>query len=135
MKKREENEMPYRKHWSQINASHNMTDHRPEEERKDGGISPAMSHPQEQGSKQSQPVASKRKQERPQGHDRYVMTAKAAEILCLSPRTLERMRIDGTGPKFSKAGGGLRSRVLYKVGDLHKWLEAQSFHSTSEYGE
>jgi hypothetical protein len=43
------------------------------------------------------------------------------------------MRVEGTGPRYSKAGGGIRSRVLYKVSDLYAWLEGMSFTSTSEY--
>jgi len=65
--------------------------------------------------------------------DKYLMTVEAAEFLRLSPRTLERMRVDGTGPRFLKAGPGLRARVLYRQSDLEAWLESFSFASTSEY--
>jgi hypothetical protein len=64
----------------------------------------------------------------------YLTTAQAAEILCLSARTLERMRIDGSGPPFLKAGGGKRSRVLYMLADIDAWLAGHRFGSTSEYG-
>ncbi len=63
----------------------------------------------------------------------YLTTIQAALILTLSPRTLERMRVEGGGPLFYKAGPGKRSRVLYSKSDLIKWLEARSFGSTSEY--
>jgi len=43
------------------------------------------------------------------------------------------MRVDGTGPRFLKAGPGLRARVLYRQSDLEVWLESFSYGSTSEY--
>ncbi len=61
-------------------------------------------------------------------------TVEAAAYLRLSPRTLERFRVEGTGPKFLKAGAGKRARVLYEPGELHKWLTGFTYSSTSEYG-
>ena len=63
----------------------------------------------------------------------YLTSDEAAAVLRLSPRTLERMRVMGNGPRFLKAGRGKRSRVLYKHADLISWLEDSSFSSTSEY--
>lgn len=63
----------------------------------------------------------------------FLTTAEAAEVLRLSPRTLERFRVEGTGPKFLKAGGGKRARVLYDPEELRHWLAAFSYGSTSEY--
>jgi len=62
-----------------------------------------------------------------------LMTNEAADFLRLSARTLERMRVEGTGPRFLKAGPGLRARVLYRQTDLEDWLASYSFASTSEY--
>lgn len=62
----------------------------------------------------------------------YLTTPEAAEFLRLSPKTLERMRVDGSGPTFLKAGPGLRSRVLYRKSDLVGWLEGFAYGSTSE---
>ncbi len=64
----------------------------------------------------------------------YLTTLEAAEVLRVSARTLERMRVEGTGPRFMKAGRGKRSRVLYKQSDIVDWVEGKTFHSTSEYG-
>ena len=61
-------------------------------------------------------------------------TNEAAQLLRLSGRTLERMRVDGTGPRFNKLGPGLRSRVVYRKTDLIAWLESFGYGSTSEYG-
>ena len=63
----------------------------------------------------------------------YLNSQEAADILRISVRTLERMRVEGTGPKYLKAGAGTRSRVLYRLADLDTWLDTRSFSSTSEY--
>jgi predicted DNA-binding transcriptional regulator AlpA len=63
----------------------------------------------------------------------FLISTEAAELLRISKRTLERMRVDGTGPRYLKAGPGKRSRVLYRESDILAWLERRSFGSTSEY--
>ena len=65
----------------------------------------------------------------------YIDTTEAADMLRLSPRTLERMRIEGCGPRFLKAGPGIRAKVLYRPEDVRQWLEAITYGSTSEYGK
>ncbi|MDQ8698159.1 helix-turn-helix domain-containing protein [Hyphomicrobium sp. LHD-15] len=67
-------------------------------------------------------------------HNEQLLTTKeAARYLRLSSRTLEGFRVRGIGPRFIKAGSGLRSRVLYHPADIRAWLERR-FSSTSEYG-
>ncbi len=56
-------------------------------------------------------------------------------MLRISRRTLERMRVEGTGPRYLKVGPGKRSRVLYRQGDVMDWLDRFQFGSTSEYGQ
>ena len=51
-----------------------------------------------------------------------------AEVVRMSVRTLERRRLDGTGPKFVKLGG----RVLYRPEDVSAWADARTFASTAE---
>jgi len=63
----------------------------------------------------------------------YLTTTEAARYVRLSARTLERFRVEGTGPKYTKAGPGKRARVLYRHSDLEDWLDGYSFRSTSEY--
>jgi predicted DNA-binding transcriptional regulator AlpA len=63
----------------------------------------------------------------------FFTSPEAAALLRVSRRTLERMRVEGTGPRFLKVGPGKRSRVLYRQSDLLAWLNAQSYASTSEY--
>ena len=48
--------------------------------------------------------------------------------LNISERTLERMRHDGTGPRFTKAG----RKVLYRADHVENWLTDRSFASTAE---
>ena len=60
-------------------------------------------------------------------------TAEAAGRLRLSPRTLERLRVSGEGPRYMKAGPGRRARVFYLGSDLEAWLAQFRFGSTSEY--
>lgn len=47
---------------------------------------------------------------------------------CLSPRTLERWRWLGVGPKFLKIGG----KVLYRLEDIESYENTHLLHSTSE---
>ena len=61
-------------------------------------------------------------------------TIEVAGMLRISRRTLERMRVDGTGPRYLKVGPGKRSRVLYRQSDVEAWLGKFNFGSTSEYG-
>ncbi|QUS38627.1 DNA-binding protein [Tardiphaga alba] len=51
----------------------------------------------------------------------------AAKILKLSTRTLERLRVNGNGPKYSKLGGVIR----YQPACLTEWVDACSRQSTS----
>ncbi len=64
----------------------------------------------------------------------FLTTIEVAEMLRISRRTLERMRVDGTGPRYVKVGPGKRSRVLYRQTDVEAWLSRFNFGSTSEYG-
>ena len=63
----------------------------------------------------------------------YLTADEAADHLRVSAKTLERWRVEGSGPRFFKAGPGLRSRVLYRQSDLEKWVEGFCYSSTSEY--
>jgi hypothetical protein len=61
---------------------------------------------------------------------RYLRTTEAARFLALSPRTLEKHRIYGTGPAYRKIGG----RVVYAVADLKAWADVGTRTSTSDPG-
>jgi hypothetical protein len=62
------------------------------------------------------------------GADRFLTNADAARFLNLSPRTLEKLRVTGGGPRFRK----LRRRVLYAVSDLRSWADQRICESTSD---
>jgi predicted DNA-binding transcriptional regulator AlpA len=55
-------------------------------------------------------------------------TRAAARLVGVSPRTLEKHRVYGTGPNYSKVNG----RAFYAIGDLTKWAERGAKHSTSD---
>ena len=57
--------------------------------------------------------------------------ADAAAMLRLSPRTLQRMRLEGGGPRFVRLTDG-GARIGYRVADLDKWLTARTVASTSD---
>lgn len=59
---------------------------------------------------------------------RYFNNAEAADFLKLSPRTLEKLRVVGGGPKFRKLG----RRVVYALEDLESWTSARIRSSTSD---
>jgi excisionase family DNA binding protein len=59
---------------------------------------------------------------------RYLTNKEAAAFLRLSPRTLEKLRVEGGGPRFHKFG----RRVLYAVDDLESWANARSFGMTCD---
>ena len=53
---------------------------------------------------------------------RYLTNDEAADYLRLSPRTLEKQRVIGGGPKFRKFG----RRVMYAVSDLDAWADQRA---------
>jgi excisionase family DNA binding protein len=61
---------------------------------------------------------------------RYLSTAEAALYTGISESTLEKWRIDGKGPEYTKAG----KMVLYDVRDLDAFMAARKRRSTSDPG-
>ena len=53
----------------------------------------------------------------------------AANVLRLSQRTIERLRVSGVGAKFIRCGG--RS-IRYRQSDLEEWIASRVVQSTSE---
>ena len=60
---------------------------------------------------------------------KYLRTADAAEYLGVGKSTLERARVEGTGPTFRRLGS---KTVAYSVDDLDAWASEQIHRSTSE---
>lgn len=59
----------------------------------------------------------------------YLRTPEAAKYLGIGQSTLERKRVDGTGPKFRVLGSKI---VTYAVADLDAWAGESVLMSTSE---
>lgn len=60
---------------------------------------------------------------------RFVGTDAAGEYLCLSPRYLQQLRMDGNGPPYRCFG----RFVVYTIEDLDCWADEQpAFRSTSD---
>ena len=60
----------------------------------------------------------------------FLTTDEAAALLRLSPRTLEKQRVLGGGPRFRKFG----ARVVYAAVDLRAWADSNAFGMTSDPG-
>lgn len=64
------------------------------------------------------------------GNPEFLTTDEAAMFLRLSPRTLEKQRVLGGGPRYRKFG----ARVVYAVDDLRRWADSRAFGMTSDPG-
>ena len=62
---------------------------------------------------------------------RLLTQRQAANLLCLSERTLERLRLQGGGPLYVKAGRAVR----YRETDLEAWIAARVVSNTSQIGD
>lgn len=60
----------------------------------------------------------------------FLTTEEAAALLRLSPRTLEKQRVLGGGPRFRKFG----ARVVYARVDLLAYADSNAFGMTSDPG-
>lgn len=58
----------------------------------------------------------------------FLTTQAAARYLALAPKTLEKYRVYGGGPRFRKHG----RKVLYAKADLEAWSEDRAYESTSQ---
>ncbi len=59
----------------------------------------------------------------------FLTPNETAKILRTSVRTLERTRLEGTGPRFVKFG----RRVLYRPEDVAIWADEHAVRSTAEH--
>lgn len=60
----------------------------------------------------------------------FLTTEEAGAFLRLSPRTLEKQRVLGGGPRFRKFG----ARVVYAAADLRAWADSRAYGMTSDPG-
>lgn len=57
----------------------------------------------------------------------FLNNREAAQHLKLSPRTLEKLRVNSGGPRFRKFG----QRVIYSRAELEAWAAVRRFESTT----
>jgi predicted DNA-binding transcriptional regulator AlpA len=60
---------------------------------------------------------------------KYLTTREAAARIKLGKSTLERMRVEGTGPTFIRATA---KRIVYRLADLDAYLAERCRRSTAE---
>ena len=89
---------------------------------------PAALRPQAAPSSTPQPASTNATTATTSAQSRYLTTDEAAAFLRLSPRTLEKQRVIGGGPRFHKFG----RRVMYALSDLEAWADARSFEATCD---
>lgn len=72
-----------------------------------------------------------RKAESPpdKGRARFLSTKEAAEFLSLAPTTLNKWRVHGGGPKFTKLG----RRIFYPQSALESFVAAKTYPHTAAY--
>ena len=61
-------------------------------------------------------------------HNEILKPLDAAAYLQLSPSTLAKLRLYGTGPRYTKAGRAVR----YRHSDLDAWIDARLAGSTTD---
>jgi helix-turn-helix protein len=59
----------------------------------------------------------------------YITEQGLHERYLIPPRTAQRWRQDGTGPKFIRLG---RRRILYRVTDVEEWLRARTYRHRAD---
>ena len=60
--------------------------------------------------------------------DPKLRPAEASRVTRLAVQTLARLRCEGRGPRFIRAG----SRIVYRLSDLEGWLAGRTAASTAE---
>lgn len=71
----------------------------------------------------------------PSTNSPFLTPVELAERWRCKPRNLEEMRANGTGPAYTRTGGGLRGYVIYRLDLVEAWERANTFTSTTEETE
>jgi excisionase family DNA binding protein len=61
--------------------------------------------------------------------EEFLTPKQAATFLRVSKSYLDKLRVDGGGPRFLRFG----RKILYRRSELNVWAEQRCFSSTSEY--
>ena len=54
----------------------------------------------------------------------FLSTTELAEMLRISARGLEKMRLENRGPRFVRLGKGGKAKVIYNLADVEAWIES-----------
>jgi hypothetical protein len=71
-------------------------------------------------------------QEKRKLEPQFLDEAAAARLCGLSPRSLQQMRYDGSGPPFIKLGDVRRGIIRYSVQDLHLWMATRQRYARTD---
>ncbi|MDQ8698158.1 helix-turn-helix domain-containing protein [Hyphomicrobium sp. LHD-15] len=52
----------------------------------------------------------------------FLTSIEVAHMLRLSPKTLEKMRLEKRGPEYFRLGNAGRAKVIYRLADVEEWL-------------
>ncbi len=52
----------------------------------------------------------------------FLTSMEVAGMLRLSPKTLEKMRLEERGPRYFRLGGAGRAKVIYRLDEVEEWL-------------
>lgn len=54
----------------------------------------------------------------------FLSCIELAEMLKMSPRSLEKMRLENRGPSYFRLGQSGKAKVLYNLQDVLEWLKS-----------
>jgi predicted DNA-binding transcriptional regulator AlpA len=52
----------------------------------------------------------------------FLTSVEVAQLLRMSPRSLEKMRLEQRGPPYIRLGHSFRSKVIYRLADVEAWI-------------
>jgi len=59
-------------------------------------------------------------------------STEAAKEIGIKDQTLRKWRLLGKGPRYIRLGVGATSPVAYRREEIERWLESQTYQSTTE---
>lgn len=66
--------------------------------------------------------------------DRWLSPLQVYELTGIKPRTLQAMRYEGRGPRYTKTHPGRTGRVRYRHSDVIAWMEANAQGGDTDAG-
>lgn len=60
------------------------------------------------------------------GRPVFLTSVEVADMLRVSPRTLEKMRLEKRGPLYIRLGKNGKSKVIYRLEDVLAWADSHS---------